>query len=146
MQIFSKIEDVLDYAVSQEKAAQRFYTELADKAADPQVQALFRSLIEQEKAHEKHLRDMKKAGCKLTGQDLETVSRSGYLNARNVPSGISMKEAIGFALEKEKSAHMLYALLADLVESKEMARIFGQLAEQESQHAEYFRKEYAKQE
>lgn len=142
MQIFNKLNDVLDFAIGQEQAAQRFYRKLAGQAADPQVKELYRSLSEQEKAHEKHLLDMKKAGGDLSEPDLEAVRVSGYLDARNVPARITMKEAIAFALEKEKSAHMLYALLADLIENKPAARLFSQLAEEESRHAEYFKKEY----
>lgn len=142
MQIFNELNDVLDFAIGQEQAAQRFYRDLSGKAADPQVKELYRSLSKQEKAHEKHLREMKKAGGGLSEPDLEAVRTSGYLDARNVPAGITMKEAIAFALEKEKSAHMLYALLADLIENKPAARLFSQLAEEESRHAEYFKTEY----
>ena len=144
MQIFSKLEDVLDFAISQEQAAQRFYNDLSKKVTDPAVQELYRTLAQQEKTHEQHLKGMKEAEGTLDDSDLQTVIKSGYLNTRNVPAGIPMKEAIGFALEKEKSAHMLYALLADLIENKELAKLFRMLAEEESKHAEYFKKQYDK--
>jgi rubrerythrin len=142
MQIFNSLKDVLNYAIGQEQAAVRFYTKLSGIVTDLKVQELYRSLADQEKGHEKRLRDMKKAGGELSEGDLESVRQSGYLDARNVPAGVTMKEAVAFALEKEKSSHMLYALLADLIENKPIARLLSQLAEEESRHAEYFKKEY----
>lgn len=144
MRIFSKFEDVLDFAIGQEQAAQQFYAELTQKVTRPEVQALYRDLAEQEKMHERNLKTIKQLAPSLDKAELETVQKSGYLNTRNVPAGISLKEAIGFALEKEKSAHMLYAMLADLVEDKEIAKALARLAEEESRHAAYFKEEYAK--
>ena len=60
MQIFRKFEDVLDFAIGQEQAAQQFYTELAGKVTSPEVQEFYRSLIEEEKQHEKNLKAVKK--------------------------------------------------------------------------------------
>lgn len=144
MQLFGRFEDVLDFAIDQEQAAQQFYTELTEKVADPEVKELYRSLVEQEQIHERNLQKIKLMDPSLDRPDLEAVKRSGYLNARNIPAGITMKEAMGFALEKEKSAHMLYALLADLIENTEISNLLAQLAEEESRHAAYFKEEYAK--
>lgn len=144
MQIFRTFEDVLDFAIGQERAARQFYTELTGKVTNPEVQELYRGLADQEKQHEHNLETIRKLDFSLDPSDLEAVKASGYLNARNVPAGITLKEAVGFALEKEKSAHMLYALLADLIENKEISKLLGQLAEEESRHAAYFKAEYAK--
>jgi rubrerythrin len=142
MQVFSSLKDVLNFAIGQEQAAQRFYRDLSGKASDPMVRQLYESLADQEAGHEKHLREMKKAGGELSKENLDSVCRSGYLDARNVPSGVTMKEAVAFAMEKEKSSHMLYVLLADLIDNKPAARLLLKLAEEESRHAEYFKKEY----
>ena len=144
MQIFGKFEDVLNFAIGQEQAAQQFYTELAGKVTSPEVQDLYRSLAKEENKHEQNLKAIKKLNLSVDQSDLEAVKKSGYLNAENVPTGITLKEAIGFALEKEKSAHMLYAMLADLIEDKEIVRVLAQLADEESRHVAYFKAEYAK--
>ena len=57
---FHTFEDVLDFAILQEKAAQEFYTDLEDKVTDDDVRLFYKTLVQEEQLHELKLRELKR--------------------------------------------------------------------------------------
>ena len=139
---FYTFEDVLDFAILQEKAAQEFYTKLSGEVLDEVVQLFYRTLAEEEQVHEKKLRQLKRHPYELAEPDIETLKDSGYLDAMPAAPDISLTQAVRYAIKKERSARMLYRTLGQMCRRKELAELFAELAEEEAAHAEYFRTEY----
>ena len=50
---FQTLDDILDFAIVQERAAQKFYTKLSGQADDLNMQLFYRTLAEEEQTHEK---------------------------------------------------------------------------------------------
>ncbi|MHC4238025.1 MAG: ferritin family protein [Planctomycetota bacterium] len=142
MMDFDTFEDVLDFAILQEKAAQQFYIKLAGEVLDADVQLFYRTLVEEEQIHEKKLRELKRYEYDLNEPDLEALKDSGYLDAMPVPADISLADAIRYAIKKERSARMLYRTLGQTCKRKELSELFTELADEEEAHADYFRTEY----
>ncbi|OQY05137.1 MAG: hypothetical protein B6I25_06135 [Planctomycetales bacterium 4572_13] len=139
---FHTFEDVLDFAILQEKAAQQFYTKLSGEVLDADVQLFYRTLAEEEGVHEKKLRQLKRYPYELAEPDVEMLKDSGYLDAMPVAADISLVEAVRYAIKKERSARMLYRTLSQMTNRKELVELFAELAAEEAAHAEYFRTEY----
>ncbi len=139
---FHTFEDVLDFVILQEKAAQQFYTKLSGEVLDPVVQLFYRTLAEEEQVHEKKLRALKRYEYDLNEPDMELLRESGYLDAMPVAADISLVEAIRYAIKKERSARMLYKTLGQVCQDKKLSELFEELAEEEQGHADYFRTEY----
>lgn len=139
---FHTFEDVLDFAILQEKAAQQFYAKLSDEVLNPDVLLFYKTLIQEEALHEKKLRELKRFEYELIEPDIQTLQESGYLDAMPVSPDITFDEAVRLAIKKEKSARMLYETLARMCRHKELAALFNVLAEQEKSHADYFQAEY----
>lgn len=139
---FRTFEDVLDFAILQEQAAQQFYTKLSGEVETPTVQELYRGLAAEERNHEERLRGLKRYSYALREPDLKDLAESGYLDAMPIPPDITFKEAIRYALNKERSAQQLYMILADLSGREELEQLFRLLASQEAEHVRYFQKEY----
>ena len=139
---FHTFEDILDFAILQEKAAQQFYTKLSGEVLDADVQLFYRTLAEEECLHEKKLRALKRYKYDLNEPDMEMLKESGYLDAMPVATDISFIEAVRYAIKKERSARMLYHTLGQMCQRKELAELFEDLAEEEQGHADYFRTEY----
>lgn len=139
---FHSLEEILDFAILQEKAAQAFYRKLAAEVTDPDVRIFYHSMIEEEEDHEQKLRRLKHRPYTLTEPDLAALHESGYLQAMPVKPDITFLEAVKYALDKERSARLLYNLLADTIRQEDFSRLFRDLADQEAQHAEFFKKEY----
>ncbi len=139
---FHTFEDVLDFAILQEKAAQEFYTKLSGEVLDADVQLFYRTLAEEELIHEKKLRALKRYEYDLNEPDMDLLNESGYLDAMPVAPDISLAEAVRYAIKKERSARMLYHTLAQVCHRKELTELFEELAEEEQGHADYFQTEY----
>jgi rubrerythrin len=138
---FQTFEDIVDFAILQEKAAQQFYTKLSAEVSDPQVRLYYRTLAEEERLHEQELRKLKTGTYKLAEPDVKMLQKSGYLEALPARADMTLPEAIRYSLKKEKSARMLYSTLAGAMKNEELAMLFRTLADQEQLHAEYFQKE-----
>lgn len=142
MMEFHTFEDVLDFAILQEKAAQQFYTKLSDEVLNPDVLLFYKTLIQEERLHEKKLRELKRYEFALVEPDIAALRESGYLDALPISPEVTLEEAVRYAIKKEKSAQMLYRTLGQMCECKELADLFNELAEQEKSHADYFRAKY----
>ena len=140
---FHTFEDVLDFAILQEKAAQEFYTDLEDKVTDDDVRLFYKTLVQEEHLHELKLRELKRFEYELIEPDIETLRESGYLDAMPVKPDISLVDAVRYAIKKERSARMLYHTLGEMCQRDELKDLFDELAEQEESHANYFKAEYA---
>ena len=139
---FHTFEDVLDFAIFQEKAAQQFYTKLSGEVLDPDVQLFYRTLAEEERVHEKKLFELKRYEYDLNEPDMEMLKDSGYLDAMPVSPETTFVEAVRYAIKKERSARMLYHTLGQMCQEEKLAELFKELAEEEQGHAEYFQTEY----
>lgn len=139
---FQTLDDILDFAIVQEKAAQKFYTKLSNGVGDLDMQLFFRTLAEEEEVHEKKLRRLKQTHSELPAPDLTDLQKSGYLDALPIRPGMNQKEVLLYALKKERSAKLLYSVLADTMKQKELAELFRTIAAQEAEHADFFQKQY----
>jgi rubrerythrin len=139
---FQSFEDVLDFAVLQEKAAQQFYLDLSQKVLDEHVQSFYQEMAQQEGIHEEKLLALKRYEFDLKEPDMESLRQSGYLDAMPISPEATLEEAVRYAYKKERSARMLYHTLSQVVEREELADLFRTLADQEQAHAEFFQTEY----
>lgn len=139
---FNTFDDVLDFAILQEKAAQTFYANLASRALDPEVREFCFSMVGQELEHEENLRSLKLFDYDLAEPDMEAFHQSGYLDAIPVNPELTLREAIELACTKERSARLLYMFLAERIKLQGLSRLFEQLASAEKEHADYFDHQY----
>lgn len=139
---FKTFEDVLDFAILQEKAAQQFYTKLSAEMRDPEVQLFYQRLVGEEHQHEAKLRELKRFAYELVEPDLAMLKESGYLDAMPIAPEATLREAVQYAIKKEKSARMLYRALEQMCERPELKTLFQELANEEESHASHFQSEY----
>lgn len=141
---FETLDDVLDFAIVQEIAAQAFYTKLAAEAEKDDRRLFYRTLAEEETVHEQKLRLLKSRDFQLKAPDMTELKKSGYLDAMPLDADANLQEVLRYGLKKEKSAQMLYKVLADSMQDAELTDLFRILAAEEARHAAFFQKEYDK--
>ena len=139
---FETFDEILDFAIVQERAAQAFYANLAGEADNADMRRFYESLVEQESIHEEKLTDLKSVCSQLSVPDLEDLQKCGYLDALPLHPEADLKQVLQYLIKKEKSAKMLYTVLANSVQRSEMADLFNVLAAQEADHAEFFKREF----
>lgn len=137
---FRTFEDVLDFAILQEKTAQLFYNKLCHEVLDPELQRFYQILVDQEAAHEMKLHELKRGAFELEEPSLESLANSGYLDSMPARPDMTYKEAVSYALKKEKSAMNLYSILSTITERKELRMLFDMLSREEAEHVAFFEK------
>ena len=145
MQKFSSADEVLDFAIEQEIAAQNFYHSLAANSDIPEMKAVFESFEKEEKGHQAKLESMKTKGSFAAAAnpvDVEDLGLADYLVDVEPTPQMEYKDALILAMKKEKAAYRLYTDLAELSKSKEMKDTFLFLAQEEAKHKLRFEIEY----
>jgi len=145
MQKFSSADDVLDFAIEQEIAAQKFYHDLAKSVAIPEMKEVFKGFQIEEKGHQAKLEAAKSKGSLASATspaDIQDLGLADYLIDVEPTANMDYQDALVLAMKKEKAAYRLYIDLAELSKSKEMRDTFLLLAQEEAKHKLRFEIEY----
>ena len=145
MQKFNSADEVLDFAIEQEIAAQDFYNSLASSSDIPEMKEVFEGFAKEEKSHQARLETMKSKGSLATASkpdDIQNLGLADYLVEVEPTPQMDYKDALVLAMKKEKAAYRLYLDLAEITNSKEMKDAFLFLAQEEAKHKLRFEIEY----
>jgi len=141
VQEFKSLDEVIDFAISMERASHEFYVALAGMTEKPDVAELFRTLAQEELLHAERLRTMKAQPHTESIASVDMKSVAGYAAAVSVES-MSYLDAVKMALDKEEGSTLLYQRLAAELEAPELKKLFTALAWIEDQHRTLMRRQY----
>ncbi len=140
---FSSIDEILDYAIASEQEAVRFYTELAERASNPQTRKVFLLYAGEERGHEEKLKGIKSSGImKKSARPVETLNLADYTVDVDVTGDLDYQDALIIAMKREKAAFRLYSDLADRMDDESTRELFLALAQEEAKHKLRFELEY----
>jgi rubrerythrin len=143
MKAFNDIDDVLDFAIGEEVAAQQFYLKLAETATDQAMKEVFEGFAREEQGHKAKLEAVKAGKLRhaFTGrpQDLKIAEITVQVDPT---TETGYQEALILAMKKEKAAYRMYSDLADMTEEPELRDLFLGLAQEEARHKLRFEIEY----
>ena len=137
------IEEILDYAISNEEKAAELYYDLADKVERPGMKEAFLHFAKEEEGHKARLLQIK-AG-ELPAVTEEKVANLGITETMDEPvvaANMTYQEALLFAMKAEKAAFVLYTKLAEVTTDSSLQRVFKSLAQEEAKHKLRFEIEY----
>ena len=109
---FYTIQDVLSFAIRLEQASREFYQQLSWKTHKRSVSQFLMSLVKEEQLHKAKLQKLLDDQEGVLGKSISAKEVSRYVQAVHVPESLDYKEAIKLAMNKEKSAQMLYSIVA----------------------------------
>ncbi|MCD4830727.1 MAG: ferritin family protein [Anaerohalosphaeraceae bacterium] len=138
------IEAILDFAISGEIEAQKFYKDLAAKMDNPTMKQAFLDFAVEEAGHQKKLENLK-VGKKVKMSPSENVPDlkiSDYLVAVEPTADMDYQSALILAMKKEKKAFQLYTNLAHLMLEEPVRQMLLSLAQEEAKHKLHFELEY----
>jgi rubrerythrin len=140
---FDSVEDILDYAIAREEAAESLYTELADKVSRPGMREAFLHFAAEERGHKERLKRIKAGELPaVTKEEVHDLRIGDYLVEPEPTANMTYAEALLFAMKSEKAAFTLYTKLAGLTDDASLARVFQSLAQEEAKHKLRFELEY----
>jgi len=142
MQELETIDAVLDFAIGEEEAAAKFYTNLAAEC-DPSIGKVFEGFAKEELGHKEKLLQVK------AGKQFKTVKRkvadlklADYLPDVKTTGKLSYQDALVVAMKKEKAAYRLYTILAEIAMDENLRSLMLALAQEEAKHKLRFEIEY----
>lgn len=140
---YNTVNEILDYAIANEEAAARFYTELSEKASHDHIKQVFLSFAEEERGHKEKLEKIKAGQTLLTAQARVSDLKIGdYLEDPEPKTDMDYKDALVIAMKAEKAAFRLYTDLAAATDDAALKELLSGLALEEAKHKLRFELEY----
>ena len=125
-----------------EQASQEFYRQLSQNVNNSSVSEFLLTLVKEEQLHEAQLHQLLQEQGKELNRSISADEVKGYVDAMNIPEELNYEAAVRLAVNKEKSAQMLYSVMAGIMEEKALRDVFLLLSDQEKAHRAFFEKEY----
>lgn len=142
---WQSVDDVLAYAIQIERDALNIYMAAANLVADPAIADLLHAFAKQEKAHAVRLEELRGARrFELTTGDLAALHSQVNPDLPDVPRD-TLEDILRYAIQAEVDIQALYTTLAGMTNNPDVSVMFQALAQDERDHAIWFKEEYARQ-
>ncbi|MBI4862771.1 MAG: ferritin family protein [Candidatus Riflebacteria bacterium] len=146
MKTFGTVAEVLDFAISREEEAIRFYRELATKADKGWIKELLESFAREEEGHRAKLQALKEGkGFLKPGQKVTDLAIADYIVEAPAGGELSYQDALVLAMKREKAAFKLYSDLARSAAEPALRDALLAMAQEEAKHKLRFELEYDEQ-
>ena len=138
------VDKIIDFAISNEQKAAKFYDALAERMDLQSMKDVFIGFADEERGHEAKLK-MVKAGNMLLSAEAKVLNLGLADNVKeaNVDvKAMSFQEALVVAMNAEKAAFKLYTNLAESTDDPALKELLSGLAQEEAKHKLRFELEY----
>ena len=143
MNEFKTINDVIDFAISEEEGAASFYRSLAETAEKPMMKKIFIDFAVEEEGHKAKLESIKQGTeIQAAAENIVDLKIGDYMPDVMPSPEMNYQEALIMAMKKEKAAFRLYQDLANISSDENLKQIFFALAQEEAKHKLRFELEY----
>ncbi|MCF7957402.1 MAG: ferritin family protein [Phycisphaerae bacterium] len=143
---FNTIDEILDYAIDQERQAYDFYMNLAGRTENKQLKQAFEDFAHEEKAHVAILESVKKNKNLMPDtakvSDLKIADYSVDVDESDLLDGADLQKVYILAMKKEKAAYKMYSDLAMACDDENCKKALESLAQEEARHKLHIEIEY----
>ena len=136
---FQSIQDILDFAISKEKEAADFYTEVGKEESMSGAKEMLKEFAQQERKHQTLLEEFKKKGfasgiSEYKFKWITDIKRSNYVVDMEYHKGMTYNELLMLAMKREEKALALYNEMLAKADSAEGKKLFKMLCQEEAKH------------
>ena len=143
MKQWRSVDEVLDFAISEEEAAAAFYSRLARETSNAAMRQAFEGFAREELGHKDKLKAVRLWQCfPAENKPVPDLKIADYVTDVEPTPDMSYRDALTVAMKKEKAAYRLYTWLADRVQDAKLKAVFVSLAQEEAKHKLRFEIEY----
>ena len=139
---FNSFEEILDFAIENEKRAVSFYQKLVDKETFPASKQTLAEFVEEEKKHQVLLEEFKKGNRSMMEYEYEWIpdikNGSDYIVDMKYEPGMDFAEILRLAMKREEKALRLYNALIAKTDDADCIKLFKILAQEEAKHKQTF--------
>jgi rubrerythrin len=134
------LNDLLDAAINDEIAAQQYYLNAMEKTNNAKLKEFFKSLVSEEKGHERILIGVKEMGIYDGSLPVDEEAVRNIEGAHVIPDEepiveMSLERAMKVAMEKENKASAVYGQMEQTSAQEELKKLFSSLSSDERRHA-----------
>jgi len=136
-------DEILDFAISREQEAIKFYQDLQNQAKFQDQQAMLKELETMEQNHIKIIEKMRQTGVKE--EDIHKTPNlkiSEYLIAEPEILDLSYQNILIKGMKREETSFLLYSEMSVKFPDPEISTLFRHLAADEAQHKKFFESLY----
>ena len=134
MEMFDSISEILDFAISQELAGNRFYMHMAGRMKNPAMRKVFEDFANEELEHKAKLENMKTSEFTASDEQITDMKISDYVGTKESGPDMDYQDALIYAMKEEKAAFKLYNRLAGMTENESFRKTLLALAQEEAKH------------
>lgn len=134
---FGSVDEILSFAINNEKEAVEFYTSLAKEATRASLKQTFEGFAKEEEKHVSLLSDMTANKEKIDSykfKEITDLKISDYMVETEYKEGMPMPEILKIAMKREENAVKLYTNLAGKTDHEDAKKVFMILVQEESKH------------
>ncbi len=134
---FGSVDEILSFAIDNEKDAVEFYTSLAKEATRASLKQTFEGFAKEEEKHVSLLSDMTVNKEKIDSYKFKEVTDlkiSDYMVETEYKEGMPMPEILKIAMKREENAVKLYTNLAGKTDHEDAKKVFMILVQEEAKH------------
>ena len=134
---FGSVDEILNFAIDNEKDAVEFYTSLAKEATRASLKQTFEGFAKEEEKHVSLLSNMTVNKEKIDSYNLKEITDlkiSDYMVETEYKEGMPMPEILKIAMKREENAVKLYTNLAGKTDHEDAKKVFMILVQEEAKH------------
>jgi rubrerythrin len=134
---FESMDDILDFAIKNEKEAVDFYTGLSKEETFSGSKSVLEEFANEEKKHENLLVKFKENREVLDNYKFEWITdlkRSNYTVDITYEKGMPFTDTLRLAMKREEKALQLYNELINKVDNDDFKKVFKILCQEEAKH------------
>ncbi len=141
----SSVDEILKFAIDKERDAISFYELLVQKVDDPLVRDEILKMADEERKHEKLLKNISPKQISMAHQPFESDMKIGdYVDDVSVRKDMTYRELLMIAMKREKMAYDFYTELELRASDDATRKVFTLLKGEELRHKTKLEKEYEK--
>jgi rubrerythrin len=142
------LDDLLDAAIRDEIAAQKFYLSALEKTKNAKMKEFFNSLAKEEKGHERILIGVKEMGLydgtlPVDEESVRKIEGAHRIAGEETIEKMTLERAMEVGMKKEYKASQIYGQMEEISIQEELKKLFSSLSSDERRHAskieEYYR-------
>jgi len=136
-------DEILDFAISREQEAIKFYQDLQNQAKFQDQQAMLKELETMEQNHIKIIEKMRQTGVKE--EDIHKTPNlkiSEYITSDPEILDLSYQNILIKGMKREETSFLLYSEMSVKFPDPEISTLFRHLAADEAQHKKFFESLY----
>ena len=134
---FESFEDIINFAMENEREAAEFYADAAKQEPFAGVREALEEMAAEEKKHEALLKNLGESKELLENYEFKWVpdmKRSNYMVDMQYEPGMHYADLLRLAMKREEYALKMYNELQQKTENQEYIKVFKVLCQEEAKH------------